>query len=211
MPIIKHEKVTASISLCIWHIEEDEETLRKQIQCIDSSNELQTISNAIKRLEWLSSRLALKHLIDFHGCEFSKIYKDDHGKPFFSKNHHISLAHSHPYAAAIFNHHLPTGIDIEMVQPKLLKVAGKYLNEMEIADVAANEAKACVYWTCKEALFKMYGRRKISFKEHLFIQKFRLNADGGAVIATVKTEENITQHKLRYIKIGNYYLSYCLL
>lgn len=210
MPIIKHEKINDFCSLCLWHIEEEEASLYNQFNLVDAGSELHTISNPVKRLEWLSARLSLKHLIDFHGCKFKRIYKDNHGKPFFSENHHISLAHSFPFAASIINLKYPTGIDMELVQPKLLKVAGKYLNEKEIIAIKDNEAKACVYWTCKEALFKMHGRRKISFKEHLEIQPFEFTVEGGLVDATAMVGEKMTWHKLKYFKVDNYYLSYCI-
>jgi hypothetical protein len=99
---------------------------------------------------------------------------------------------------------------MELVQPKLLKVAGKYLNQNEISDVAGDAGKACVYWTCKEALFKMHGRRKISFKEHLAIEPFKFLPEGGMVNATATVGNISTIHQLKYIKIGHYYLSYCL-
>jgi 4'-phosphopantetheinyl transferase len=209
MPIIKHVKVNESSSWCLWHIEEDEKMLWQQLELPSIPSDFSTISNSTKKLEWMASRLSLKYLINLHGCSFGPIYKDDFGKPFFSTEHHISLAHSYPYAAAIFNYHLPTGIDLEKVQPKLIKVAHKYLNPHEIADVKEDATKACVYWTAKEALFKMHGRKRISFKEHLAIAPFHLQPSG-IITANAMIDNKKLHHEIQYFKIEEYYLSICL-
>ena len=208
MPLLHHNKVNNDCSLNVWLITETERELVAELHSYPYLEELATITNPVKRKEWLAARAALIDLIILHNGKMQEIKKDDHGKPFLHHSQYISLAHSYPYAASIFHKSLKAGIDIEQVQPKLIKVAARFLNPDELNHTAADPDTTCIYWTAKEALFKMYGRKKCSFREHLHIFPFQPKPSG--CLQTQVTIENKTyRHQVNYYKLQDYYISYC--
>ena len=67
---------------------------------------------------------------------------------------------------------------MENFNDKILKIEHKYLNEQEIFDANHELIKLMVYWSAKEALYKIHGRRKISFSEQLEINPFEIQNTG---------------------------------
>jgi 4'-phosphopantetheinyl transferase len=87
-----------------------------------------------------------------------EIKYDDKGKPYLAKdNRHISISHSHNKLAIIINEHESTGIDIELIRDKVLKIKHKFLSESELKDANDDVDKLLIYWAAKETLYKIYG------------------------------------------------------
>ncbi len=191
--------------VALWHITEDENLLSDQLKPIQCPKELVSPQ---KRLEWLSGRLLIRHLANSLGLYYQGMEKDKFGKPFLKNlDYHISLSHSYPYVAAQINPSHSVGIDIEQPKEKLLKVAPRILNPVELENAGNDIIKHCIYWSAKEALYKIYGKRGLLFTNNLSVEPFDLE-ETGHLKGWIKTEENNVFAELKYIVHEEYVLVY---
>jgi 4'-phosphopantetheinyl transferase len=171
MPLAKITSINQNVAWGLWNISESENellSLAKKLP-IDLS-ELTEISHPTKRLEWLAGKCCLAQLLDSINESFGGLYKSTHGKPFLTEqNGHISLSHSFPYAAAIFNKINPAGIDIEPPHEKLRKISQRFMNEQEHHWAANDLEKMCVFWTAKETLYKIMDIHGVSFQDDMLV------------------------------------------
>ena len=65
-----------------------------------------------------------------------------------------------------------------------------------------------VYWGAKEALYKAYGRRQLDFCQHILIEPFEFNLEGGTCKGTVRKESFLKNFLLTYSLFKNYMLVY---
>lgn len=169
----------------LWRITEDEESLRRKLDNFEPLPE--NIAHASKRIEWLAGRVLLTTLFDALSIPFRGITKNDFGKPFpTGYDHHLSLSHSFPFVAALVDKHGHAGIDLEQPKVKLFRVAHRIFHRDELKDAGNDLIKHCVYWCAKETLVKIYGKKDLTFAEHLLIDAFQLAEAGdirGRIIA----------------------------
>ena len=208
MPVIKYEQINPESSWAVWKIDESIHDFMNQVT-LDKYDrqDLSVISNMNKKLEWFSSRLAIKYLLQRQQVKFNGITKDQYNKPFL-KNHssHISISHSFPYASAIVHAEKPVGIDIEQPRSKILRVAKKFLNEKE-RDFAGDDLELLsILWSAKEVLYKIHGRKKLTFRQHLFIQPFEKKNDGIIDCSIVFDKGRFQNYKLKFYKINNHFV-----
>ncbi len=173
MALSKIVKINDKLSWALWKIDADWQVmLRERNFTPDVLQDLGRISHPQKKAEFLASRLALYALLEAAGIGQREMIKDSHGKPFIkSAGIHISIANSYPYAVAIIDHKKPTGIDIEPPSDKLIRVQHKFLHEQELSYFKDQREKLCIAWCAKECLYKLYGRRNLSFKQHIRVEK----------------------------------------
>ncbi len=175
MPLHKIEWTGHQCGWALWHITESEATLATLAQpevCPEN------IVSPSKRLEWLGGRILLKTLAEKAGLSYQGLLKDEFGKPSLDQySHHISLSHSYPYVAAQIDFQA-VGIDVEQPKDKLLRIAPRVFNPIELKDAGTNITKNCVYWCAKEALYKIHGQGAISFSKNLKIEPFVLERMG---------------------------------
>ncbi|MBZ0245621.1 MAG: 4'-phosphopantetheinyl transferase superfamily protein [Cyclobacteriaceae bacterium] len=204
MPLIDLNGVNTG-KIALWHITEDESFLADQMKSVSCPEE---IINPQKRVEWLSGRLLIRYLVDSIGLTYHGIEKDRFGKPFLkSLDHHISLSHSYPYVAAQIHPSHSVGIDIEQPKEKLLRVAPRILNAVELENAGSDITKHCIYWSAKEALYKIYGKRGLLFTNNLSIEPFDLK-ETGYLKGWIQTEGNNVLAELQYIVHKDYVLVY---
>lgn len=205
MPIVKIENISDNSSVILWEVTETFEELTNLGKEQGIQPPETDIHNEIKKMEWTVGRLALKALIESIGLEYEGIIKDEHGKPHLKEiAGEISLTHSFPWIGAIYNAEKTVGIDWEQPKLKMLRIAHKFLSDKELEHAQEDINKICVYWCAKEALYKLYGKKSIIFKEQLPIEPFNLS-DDFEVIGSIVVDNNIHRHKLIVKKIkGNY-------
>lgn len=192
-------------SIALWHITEDEGTLNKEL--LNESCPLNIISPQ-KRLEWISGRILIQNLAVSANIPFHGIHKDEFGKPFLRKStHQISLSHSYPYVAAQIHPDRSVGIDIEQPKQKLLKIAPRILDAIELEDAGTDIVKHCIYWCAKEALYKVYGKRGLLFTNHLHIKPFTVK-ESGKLKGWIDANESPSFVDLCYIVTKDYVLVY---
>jgi len=180
MPLEIRKSVTNDISWAIWHINERLEELVESWSLSEFDRDyLDKVTHQRKKKEYLAGRLVIRHLAQEMKLDFSGIYKDEWGKPhLINTNHQVSISNSYPYAAAIINGKDPVGIDLEIPSPKLVKIAPKFLNEEELEFSKNDPEKLCVLWCAKEALYKIFGRKRLIFKENLKVSPFQCEKEG---------------------------------
>lgn len=148
-------------------------------------------------------------LVDYLLGNGTEIIYNDKGKPFIKGSHkHISITHSHDKLAVIINERQATGIDIELIRDKVLKIKHKFLSEEELKDASDNVTKLILYWAVKESLYKVYGEKEVDFIKHLKVLPFQLD-ESGIIIGTIEIEE-ISKFELGYKILDDYAMAYCL-
>ena len=194
MPLQEINKSGIGQAWALWYIEETEEELSfaSQESCPDD------ILHAQKRLEWLAARTLIKTLLEEFGLDYYGLRKDEFGKPFLKEHpHQISLTHSFPYVAAQIDPLYPVGIDLEQPKEKLKIIAHRIFNAEEVRDAGDDLIKLCIYWSAKEALYKIHGKRNILFTHHLSITPFAL-AQSGKINGKIQLPDKETAVPLRY-------------
>jgi 4'-phosphopantetheinyl transferase len=209
MPLVHFGKIDADSTLLLWSLTESEPELRDSLGSTYNFIDLETISHPQKIREWLASRMLIKTLAEESGIFYEGTHKDEHGKAFLVNNDsHISLTHTIDYVAAAINLNSSVGIDMEKKSEKLQRTAKKFLSESEYEHSGNDLAKLCVYWCAKEALYKLYGKKKISFKDSIRIDNFSL--DDPEITGTLKDDEKLISSKIRILWFDDYCLAIAL-
>ena len=123
--------------------------------------------NERRNTHWLSARLALQEAV---GNRSSRIIKNKEGKPFLEDSDgHISLSHSGQMSAAIFNTTHSCGIDLELFDSRIRRIAHKYTTETEEKLFPSGYycACACLLWSAKESVFKYGSIHEVDFREQI--------------------------------------------
>ncbi len=174
MPLIFCNHLDNGVSVGVWSYEEDAAFFENNLELYSEEvNELTGITER-KQLEWLGSRYLLHKLI---GKNYRlATVKDNFGKPYLiGSDRFISLSHSGKYTAAIVSNHR-TGIDVQVIVPKIEKIKHRYLSLNELAhfDNSKDINLLLVYWGAKESLFKAYGKGSVDFRKELYVAPFDL-------------------------------------
>ncbi|MBO0939869.1 4'-phosphopantetheinyl transferase superfamily protein [Fibrella sp. HMF5335] len=193
MPHLATHAISPDCELIRWQITEDEPTLAGQLVLTDEEQaDLAGIAHPGQRVEWLACRVALKTLIEMRGQPYTCLWKDEFGKPHLcqsagkstaladrpgeSTRGHISLSHTPGWATAVWHQTRPVGIDVEPIRDQFTRVVPRVLSPSEIEDANGQPDRLAVYWCAKEALYKLYGKRQLTFREHLLVDPFPTGA-----------------------------------
>ena len=183
MPLIYHKQLPNLTQLGVWRVEETIEDLKSRL--ILDEDELafyRSLNKGKRNLHWLSGRVLIRNLLNTN--HFIEVRSDEYGKPHLVNfDYELSISHSQAYAAVIISKKR-VGIDIEEIRPKIKRIAHKFMREEEQAILSDNEKTAIrqmyVIWTGKEALYKLYGKRKLNFREHMQFEPFEPGSPGSA-------------------------------
>lgn len=183
-------------------ITEDEPVLRKDLALTTSEEEdLNTIHHPAQRIEWLACRAAVRQLAEGQGLAYAGLQKDHFGKPHLvGLPGAISLSHTGGWAAAALHRSRPVGIDIEPIRDQFRRVVPRVLSADEIAHADGDSGRLAVYWCAKEALYKLYGKRNLTFREHLHVEPFADGAD--TLIGHVRLLNHEERLIIRCFRIG---------
>jgi phosphopantetheinyl transferase len=212
MALAKLVRINDNSYWAAWKIEETPEQLMTRAQLPSASiAEWQSIKHPRKSLEWLASRAALAALLDNLGLPVSGTYKDNKGKPYLNNGaSHISLANTYPYGIAMMHTYASVGIDIEVPSDKLLRTQHKFLSQLEMEAVDSRLSHLCAYWCAKEALYKLYGRKMLSFKDQIWIRS--LSFDNGIRLeAEITSSAANAQYCLEGTIVDGFYVVYVVI
>ena len=191
MPLFYKKDINTTTSLAIWKIEEPEAFF------LDYVSLKSNITHPQKRLQHLAGRYLLQYL--FPHFPINNIHIADTGKPYLeSGQYQFSISHSGEYAAAIVSTTTQrTGIDLEIVRPKVSKIAHRFLNQEEIirligegidfksenltqiqSKLLPKLAELTLYWCAKETIFKWWGIGDVNFSEMIRIDHFTIETNG---------------------------------
>jgi 4'-phosphopantetheinyl transferase len=173
MALYKTLTVSPSTKVLIWKIEESIEELKNGISLTEKNTaRLDGMKSDIHQKGFLS----IRHLLKEVGLTDADLDYDAYGKPHLDAGRYISISHSFTFTAIIFSDNLPVGIDVEKQREKILKIAHKFTQFEEyktIANVDALISKLTIVWGAKESLYKIYGKKKLLFLHHIFVDDFK--------------------------------------
>ncbi len=160
--------------------------------------------SAKREIETKGKEYLSRHLLG----DSCRIGYDDKGKPFLEgDSRHISISHSHDKLTIIVNEHQATGIDIELIRDKVLKIKHKFLTNEELTDANDDVEKLLIYWAAKETLYKIYGLKEVDFIAHLFVKPFTKHKLG-SIIGNINLPEFKESFELNYQILDEYVLVY---
>jgi phosphopantetheinyl transferase len=175
MPIFFQQDIDQSTRLAVWKIEEEEAFFLAHVPL------QRTITHPHKRLQHLAGRYLLKYL--FPDFPIVLIRIADTRKPFLEDEaYHFSISHCSDYAAVIVSTENRVGVDIEVVSEKVERIRHKFVSDIEHSSLynessvngtdlsSVNHHLSTLIWSCKEAVFKWYGKGEVEFKKHINIQ-----------------------------------------
>jgi phosphopantetheinyl transferase len=120
----------------------------------------------------------------------------DNGKPYLKGvPFHFSFSHCKGYAACAVCDKSPIGIDIELMHPRILKVAHKFLNDKEKDLLVGLTEEATLhqlafFWAAKEAMYKQHEQLGIDFSRDFYVPKLATNKQGSLLAFVLHKEEN---------------------
>ncbi len=178
MPMLTVKEVGKKGKLGLWHMSESlEELLKaKKISLADEA-QLTSFTHDQRKKEWLTARILVAQL---SGNSEVQIRYDEHNKPSLKDSPlHISLSHSHDLLAVMIDDK-PTGIDIELVKPKIERIQHKFMSDAELRALQPEkrEEQLTIYWCVKESLYKLYGKKELEFKRDLAVEPFTFSEKG---------------------------------
>lgn len=205
------KKALNEAAIGIWEIDEDVDELYAKVNLSEQEKQqFSLLKSPQRRQHWLSYRMIIPYLMQ--QGETPAINYDENGKPFLNNGvRHISVSHSGKFSALIASPNKHVGIDIECMKPKIFRLAHKFLNRKEIKQVFSKHAMESLYvvWAAKEALFKLYGKRDIQFKDHIRIFPFKFKGKG-TITGEIKTPAFHRFYAIHYQTIENYILVYAI-
>lgn len=206
MPIIFQKKYQNGTHLAVWQITESHDELQAMLPSeVLTDAELANIHHPQKQVEFFCSRLTIKFLTNFLDIKYLGIKKDKFGKPYLvGTDWQLSLTHTIDYVAAVMHSTQALGIDIEKPSEKLRKIASRIMSENEVQDANNDLEKLCIYWSAKEALYKLYGKKKVDFKQNLFISPFQKGES--KIVGRLKTNEIDEEYGIFIENIAEYVL-----
>jgi len=173
MALYKTLTVNKATKVLIWKIEESISKLQEGIVLSENST---ARLNSMKSQLHQRGFLSIRHLLKEVGYTDADLIYDEFGKPHLKNGKFISITHSFTFTAIIVSDKFHVGIDIEKQREKILKIAHKFTPFEEyktIANVDALISKLTIVWGAKESLYKIYGKKKLLFLHHIYIEDFK--------------------------------------
>ena len=205
MPLFHLEKLENGGFISIWKITESEAELTATYNWLENEREdFETINLSSRRLEWLSLRMALHAIFENAKLKATSVYKTKFNKPKLLKR-----SHSHGYAAVILHKKYPVGIDIETHGERAFRIKRKFLNENEMDAFGNSAENALIAWCLKETLYKIWGRKKLDFREHMHIKVVN-DKDPMYFAGTVAKNKQQAAHRLEIRRYEDCIVAYNL-
>lgn len=212
MPLALHQYLPQSTELGVWHITESEQELVDRLQLnAEEINWLKTLTHDKRYLHWLGSRVLIRWILQTD--QFIQLSANEHKKPILTNfPHEVSISHSHDMAAVIISEDLEVGIDLELIHDKVWKVKERFLSPEELAQIDLTDQEAGTrrliqYWCAKEALFKLYARGQVDFRQELLVEP----GEGPDMLwGTIKKSGMNNPYPVHTYQIENYMLAYVM-
>ena len=172
MPLYKTIRVNDFTKVLIWKIEESLEDLTVGIELTEQSKKR---VDAMKSILHQQGFMSIRQLLKQAGYVDADVFYDEFGKPYLKDKNYISITHSFTFTAIIISKKNPVGIDVEKQRDKIVKIAHKFTPIEEYKTIANHEAlvsKLTIVWGAKESLYKIYGKKKLQFLHHIYIEDF---------------------------------------
>lgn len=204
MPLFKTIHYNATTEILVWKITETFEELFDTV-VLNENNSIRLAG--MKSQLHQRAFLSVRKLFYLAGYTDFDLYYDEFGKPHLKDGKYISITHSHEFSAIILSNET-VGIDMELQRDKIIKIADKFCDS-EFQYLTDNEEyirKLTVVWGAKEAIFKIRNEKGISFKNHIKVNSFDLEAK--ETIAELHFDNLIKDFKIYFEEIEGFTLVY---
>jgi 4'-phosphopantetheinyl transferase len=209
MALAYHKDIDPHTSFALWKIDEPADELIAQLQLKDHEKVyLETLNNGKRNIHWLSTRVLLRSMLNTSSYIDCKV--DEHGKPYLVNfPHFISLSHSFDYAAVMISKTKPVGIDIEQINDKIGRIAKKFMNaeELSFMDPSHHTEHLYIAWCAKEAVYKLQGKKNVSFLNNIRLRKFEYQQEG-SFAASLELEDSRKDFEVHYQQRDDYMIGY---
>ncbi|MFN8258594.1 MAG: 4'-phosphopantetheinyl transferase superfamily protein [Bacteroidales bacterium] len=214
MPVF-YKIETEEFKLGIWQLQESMELLSQLFKQKAPSQEIKKVENfsyTHRKSEWMAVRLLLYELLG----DVVEVNYDQNGKPYLEdRKYKISISHTKGVVAAIVTQ-VNSGIDVEYVNERVLKIESKFMSSSELMEVNTDQKakKLLLYWSAKETLYKLYGVKGLDFKKNIGIQPFELK-ENGEIGGRIEINNKKAAYRLNYFFFNierlktEYVLVYC--
>jgi len=91
------------------------------------------------------------------------------GKPYLPDGSYLSVSHSGNMVAVALSPSMPVGIDVQVFQPKTLRVVRRIMHPSE-NDLPLTDETAHWLWCAKEAVYKACEKNGLSLRENIRIK-----------------------------------------
>ncbi|WP_130735752.1 4'-phosphopantetheinyl transferase superfamily protein [Flavobacterium sp. J27] len=202
MPFYREIHVNQTTTIYIWKIDEDYNTLFRQVSLKDTSlARLECMKSESHQNGFLAVRMLLQHI----GYTDFDLFYDDFGKPHLKDEKHISISHSSDFSAVLISDTL-MGIDLEILKDKIVTIAPRFMDihHLENLNQPDKIKKATVVWGIKESIFKIKNEKGISFPKHIFEKEFCLTDKKG--LAQLKFNNVTEEYSFQFEFVDNYAL-----
>jgi 4'-phosphopantetheinyl transferase len=205
MPLYQDTRPQLGTRMLIWKVTESLTDLQNQIQLRpESQARLESMKSELHQRAFLSVRMLL---LEAGYTDFDLFY-DAFGKPHLQDGQHISITHSHDFAAIIISDQ-KVGIDIELQREKIKNIASKFC-DAELSFLVEQSQdfipKLTVIWGAKEAIFKIRNEKGISFKDHIKVNSFEVESK--KTIAELHFHNLVKSFTIHFEEIENFILVY---
>jgi phosphopantetheinyl transferase len=202
MPLYQIISAATETKIYVWKITESFDELFQSVALKDVS---------LARVEKMKAEshqkgfLAVRKLLEVAGFDDFDLQYDDSGKPNLKNGKQISISHSHDFSVIAISDKL-IGIDLEILKEKTLKIAARYMDVSHLENLKDLEKiqKATVIWGIKEAIFKIKNEEGISFKDHIFEEKFTVSDK--KCVAELRFNDRKERFDVQFDFIENYVL-----
>ena len=190
--------------LGIWEITEDLDTLIElsPLVSLRGRETFNRFKSGRRKKEWLCTRILIDELLGYT----PKLDYEETGRPYFVYNSiNISISHSGKFVCVLINKTYKTGVDIERIQPRIQRIAHKFLAEQEAGEMDMNNLQQMyLVWSAKEALYKLYSRKHLSFRENIQINPVQAISESGMFTGTICLNEKTREYELNYKLIEDF-------
>ena len=202
MALYKRLTVNKTTKVLIWKIEQPLAVLYEGITLTESSKiRLNSMKSELHQRGFLSVR----HLLKKVGYSDKDLIYDEFGKPHLKDGKHISITHSFTFSGIIISDEIPVGIDIEKQRDKILKIAHKFTPIQEYKTIANHDAlisKLTIVWGAKESLYKIYGKKKLLFLHHIYVNDFKFKDK--KTTGEIRYEEEIYSYEIHFLEFEGF-------
>jgi len=209
MAIAYKKQIDDDTEFALWKIEEQTDDLYSQLQLNEHEKAyVEQLSHGKRHLHWLGTRVLLRKMLNTE--EYIDCRVDEHGKPYLVElPYHISLSHSFDYAAVMISKTRPVGIDIEQIKEKVERIAHKFMKPDEMAFISDEHKIQQLYvcWCAKEAVYKCYGQKEVSFADNISLKPFNFDKIGN-VNAHLSKEAVSLDYRVDYLQYEDYMIGY---
>jgi len=208
MPLLQTIAINNHSKVLIWKITESLEEIESGIELTRNSKErLEGMKSEIHQKGFLSVRQLLKEA----GYTDDDLMYDGYGKPHLKDGRFISITHSFIFSAIIISDEKPVGIDIEKRRDKIVKIAHKFTPIEAYKSIANHDAlvsKLTIVWGAKESLYKIYGKKKLLFLDHIYIDDFSFEEN--TTTGKILYESNTQEYDIHFLEIEDFTCVYAV-